>query len=242
MGKEEQEAFDRLKDLLCIDNVLAHYDPSLELGIFCDASEVGIGAVLFHPYSDGNERPIANVSKTLTDTHRRYSQIHTEAFAVVFALKKFYQFLYGRHFILVTDHKPMLALFGPSKETPLLTANRLAKWALMLSQYDYSVEFCKTCEHGNADALSRLPVGSDHKFDEEEMGEDVDNVCTVRTISCQIMQDDTKLLVKETSKDPVLTQVMRQCQTNVQTSFRTKRNWMTHYPLNMAAYFMGQGL
>ena len=79
----------------------------------------------------------------------------------------------------------------------------------MLSQYDYSVEFRKTWEHGNADVLSRLPAGSDHGFDGEEMGDDVDNVCTVRMISRQIMQDDPKLLVKETNKDPVLTQVMR---------------------------------
>ena len=55
--------------------------------------------------------------------------------------------------------------------------------ALMLSQYDYSVEFRKTWEHGNADALSRLPAGSDHKVDGEEMGEDVENVCTVRMIT-----------------------------------------------------------
>ena len=109
---------------------------------------------------------------------------------------------------MVTDHIPLLALFRPSKETPLLAANHLARWALMLSQYDYSVEFRKTREHGNADALSRLPAGSDHGFDGEEMGDDVDNVCTVHMISRQIMQDDPKLLVKETNKDPVLTQVM----------------------------------
>ena len=80
---------------------------------------------------------------------------------------------------------------------------------MMLSLYDYSVEFCKTRKHGNADALSHLPAGSDNGFDGEEMGNDVDNVCTVGMISCQIMQDDPKLLVNETSKDPLLTQVMR---------------------------------
>ena len=46
-GKKEQESSERLKDLLGTDNVLAHYDPSLEQGIACDASEVGIGAVFF---------------------------------------------------------------------------------------------------------------------------------------------------------------------------------------------------
>ena len=56
--------------------------------------------------------------------------------------------------------------------------------------------------------LSCLPVGSDHKFDGKEMGKDVDNVCIVRTISRQIMQENPKLLVTVTSKDPVLTQVV----------------------------------
>ena len=113
-GKKEQEAFERLKDLLCKNNVLAHCDPSLVLDISCDASEVEIGAVLFHRYFDGIEKPIANVSETLTDMQRRYSQIHTEALAVVFALK----FLYGKHFILVTDHNPLLALFGQQGDSP----------------------------------------------------------------------------------------------------------------------------
>ena len=108
----------------------------------------------------------------------------------VFVLKKFYQFRYGRHYILVTDHKPLLLLFGPGKETPLLVANHLARWELTLSQYDYSMEFRKTRKHGNANALSHLPAGGDLQFDGEEMGEDVDNVCTVCIISRQIVQDD----------------------------------------------------
>ena len=78
-GAEQQAAFQSLKDLLCTDTVLAHFDPSLPVGISCDASECGLGAVLFHRYPDGSERPIGNVSKTLTDTQRRYSQIQKEA-------------------------------------------------------------------------------------------------------------------------------------------------------------------
>ena len=129
-----------------------------------DVSEVGIGPVLCHYYPDGSERPTANVSKTLTDMQCRYSQIHKDTLTVVIASKKLHQFLYGRHFTWVMDHKPMLALFGPRKETPLLAANRLARWALMLSQYDYLVEFRKTNEHGNANALTRLPSDSDLQF------------------------------------------------------------------------------
>ena len=207
-GAEQQAAFQSLKDLLCTDTVLAHFDHSLPIGISCDASECGLGAVLFHRYPDGGERPISNVSKTLTDTQRKYSQIQKEALAIVFALSKFHQFLYGRKFILVTDHKPLLALFGPNKATPLLAANRLARWALLLNQYSYSIEYRKTTDHGNADALSRLPLGPDPNFDREEGDADVDTVCAIRTISLQLNPTDPGVLSKESAKDPVLAKVM----------------------------------
>jgi len=74
--------------------VLAHFDPSLPLGVACDASAVGIGTTLFHRYSDGSERPIAKISKMLTASQRNYSQIQKEALAIIYALKKFFQYLY----------------------------------------------------------------------------------------------------------------------------------------------------
>eukprot|EP00731_Ephydatia_muelleri_P007450 Em0003g1698a len=189
-GAEELEAFQKLKDLLCTDTILVHFNPTLPIGISCDASEVGLGAVLFHWYSDGSERPIANSSKTLTKTQRGYSQIQKEALAIIFALSKFHQFLYGRTFILITDHKPLIALFGPTKATPALAANRLARWALMLSQYQYCIEYRKTSDHGNADALSRLPVGPDANFDGEESEADVDTVCSIKTISLSSAEEE----------------------------------------------------
>ena len=207
-GAEEQAAFQKLKDLLCADNVLVHFDPSLPVGISCDASEVGLGAVLFHRYPDGSERPIANASKTLTTTQRRYSQIQKEALVIVFALNKFHQLLYGRSFILVTDHKPLLVLFGPTKATPALAANRLARWALTLSQYQYTIEYRKTCDHSNADALSRLPVGPDARFDEEDNA-DVDTVCIIKTVSLQLDPTDPGTMAKESAMDPVIANVMR---------------------------------
>ena len=195
--------------MLCKDTILASFDPSCKIGISCEVSEVGIGSVLFHRYPDGSERPIANASKTLTDTQRRYSQIQKEALAIVIALKKFHQFLYGCQFVLVTDHKPLLALFGPSKSTPALAANRLATWALMLSQYDYTIEYRKTSEHSNADVLSHLPSGPDSNFDGEEDGADIDTICTVRTISLQLKPSDPGVLAKESDKDTVIATVMR---------------------------------
>ena len=73
-GAEEETTFKNVKELLCTDTVLTHFDKSLPVRISCDASKVGIGAVLCHRYLNGSEHPSANVSKTLTPTKRNYSQ------------------------------------------------------------------------------------------------------------------------------------------------------------------------
>ena len=86
--------------MLCTDMVLVHFDPSLRIGISCDAFNVGIGAVLFRRFQDGQERPIASASKTLTESQRKYNQKQKEALAIVFALRKFHQHLYGQKCIL----------------------------------------------------------------------------------------------------------------------------------------------
>eukprot|EP00731_Ephydatia_muelleri_P030080 Em0021g603a len=156
-GIEEPAAFQKL---FFDDTILVHFDPSLPIGISCDASEVGLGAILFHRYSDGSERPIANASKTLTSTQRGYSQIQKEALAIIFALNMFHQFLYSCTFILVTDHKPLIALFGPTKATPALAGNRLAWWALMLSQFNNSIDYRKMSDHGNASSWLPPVYGS----------------------------------------------------------------------------------
>ena len=79
----------------------------------------------------------------------------------------------------------------------------------MLNQYDYTIEYRNTKQHGNADALSRLPQGPDSNFDREESDADIDTICTIKTISMQIKPVDSELLAKETAKDPVLTNVIR---------------------------------
>ena len=157
-SEENQAAFAKVKELITSDLVLTHYDPKLPVKLACDASPVGIGAVLSHVMEDNAERPIAYASRTLSKTERNYSQIDKEALTLIWGVKKFYQYLFGRHFTLVTDHQPMISTFNPRKGISAMTVACLQRYALFLAGFNYTIEYKPTREHRNADGLSRLPV------------------------------------------------------------------------------------
>ena len=109
------EAFIRAKEELASALVLTHYDPSLPLNMAADASAYGVGVILSHTFPDGSERPIAFVSRTLTPSESNYAQIEKEALALIFGVKRFHLYLYGRQFTLVMDHKPLTAILVQRK-------------------------------------------------------------------------------------------------------------------------------
>lgn len=152
------EAFMKVKAEIASDKLLAHFDPSIPVGLTADASSKGLGICIFHRLPDGSERPIQFASRTLNKSEVNYSQIEKEGLSIIFGLKKFYKYLFGRKFILITDHKPLLAIFGPKTSLPPLVATRLHHWSFYMSQFQYTIEYRKTTEHGNVDALSRLPA------------------------------------------------------------------------------------
>lgn len=133
-----------------------HYDPKLLIRLAADASAYGVGAVISHVMPDGCKRPIALTSRTLSSSERNYSQVEKEALALIFGVKRFHIYLYGRRFTLITDHKPLLSILGPKKGIPQLAAARLQRWTYLLS-YDIAFKgrwiFTVTCGrdvgHGN---------------------------------------------------------------------------------------------
>ncbi|XP_054287992.1 uncharacterized protein K02A2.6-like [Macrosteles quadrilineatus] len=155
--------------MLVQNKVLLPFDPNLDIVVSADASHYGLGAVLALVLPNGSERPVAFASRTLGKSEIKYAQVEKEALALIFAVRKFHNFLYGRKFTLVTDHRALTFLLGPTKAIPTLAAARIQRWALILATYQYDLVYKKGADHGNADALSRLPCKGE--VEEEIEGE-----------------------------------------------------------------------
>lgn len=180
-SKECEKSFVFVKKEMQSDRVLVHYDPSLPVVLATDASPYGVGAVLSHQYPDGTERPLQYASQTLTRTQQRYSQIDKEAYSIIFGIRKFHQYLYGRKFTLITDNKPISQIFSESKGLPTMSAMRMQHYAAFLQAFDYKIRHRRSSDHFNADAMSRLPIS--HTDPESEIEEpDVVEVNAIQTL------------------------------------------------------------
>lgn len=157
-SKPCQAEFDLVKEELMSEKVLVHYNPNLPVTLACDASPYGIGAVISHVFPNGLSRPIAHASRTLSEAERNYAQIDREALAIIFGVKKFHQYLFGRNFTLITDNKPLMQILDSKKGIPQLAASRLQRWSILLSAYQYDIKCVKSEKNTNADTLSRLPM------------------------------------------------------------------------------------
>ena len=76
----------------------------------------------------------------------------------MFGVGKFHRYIFGRRFLLYSDHKPLIHIFGESQSVPVMASARLQRWALTLSSYTYNIKYKSGKNQGNADALSRLPL------------------------------------------------------------------------------------
>ena len=146
----QQIAFQKLKDMLGSAPVLRMPDFDKPFIVQADASDTGIGAILLQEHPDGLF-PILYASKKLLSHERNYSVIERECLALVFAVRKFQKYLYGKEFVLQTDHQP-LAYIQRCK----IDSARIMRWALYLQNYRFRIQSIKGTKNIGADCMSRL--------------------------------------------------------------------------------------
>ena len=188
---ECENAFREVKEKLTITPILAYFNPEHELVLQTDSSKDGLGAVLLQ-----NGRPIEYASRSLTAPQRKWAQIEKEALSILFGLRRFDQYTYGRTVIVQNDHKPLEAIL----KKPLSSApRRLQDLIMEMNRYDITFCFVKGKELLIADTLSRSYL--DDKPEE--------NADRARILSTSIVNEDLsdkrlEEIRTETSRDKSL--------------------------------------
>jgi RNase H-like domain found in reverse transcriptase/Integrase zinc binding domain/Integrase core domain len=204
-------------------NILTQKKPII---IHCDASNEGLSAILFHKVKD-IERPVFFASRTLSSAEKKNPILHREALAIVFALEKFYKYVFGHHCTVYTDHKPLIGILNFKKGEPPVIVNRLQRYMFRLSIFDFKLEYRKGKENGNADCLSRLPLSDVQMTPEDKEEEKRFEINNLQKGSK--MDFNLKLLAQETEKDLFLSQLGQFVQEGWQIS---------QIPIHYKSYFL----
>jgi hypothetical protein len=153
LSEEALLAFHQLKWLLQNAPVLQCSEPNRRFYLSTDASQEALGAVLGQFDENGNEYVVSYASRALQGAEKNYPVTEQEGLAVVWAIRKFADYLGDREFTLTTDHSALKQLLQPGK----LANGRMLRWVLSLQPYTFVVVHRAGKKHQNADALSRMP-------------------------------------------------------------------------------------
>lgn len=164
---EQERAFQTLKQKLISPPILRYPDYSRGFILTTDASNEGLGAVLSQG-EIGKDLPVAFASRTLNKAERNYSTTEKELLAIVWGMRYFRPYLFGRKFVVVTVHKPLTWIM--SVKDP---GSRLLRWRIKLEEYDYDIVYKKGGQNTNADALSRVNSLVKEQGETEEKKEQV---------------------------------------------------------------------
>lgn len=203
-------AFQMCKELLVNAPILQFPDFEKTFILTTDASDFAVGAVLSQG-PIGADKPIAYASRTLNDAETRYSTIEKELLAIVWAVKHFRPYLYGRRFTIYTDHRP-LAWLNSMKEQN----SKLTRWKLRLAEFDYDIEYKNGKQNVVADALSRIrlnPLHTDDQSmevnaDDDQLQKDIDevikNIAELKRLEQERNEENSSIVAKSPDSEKTL--------------------------------------
>lgn len=158
-GNEHIAVFKFFIDFFSSPPLLCHFDANKETILECDASDFALGSVLSQKQADNQIRPIAYYSRKFTTAEANYDVYNKELLSIVAAIQNWRYYLEGISFRIITDHKNLVYFKNATSFN-----RRQARWAELLSSYDFTIEFTKGSSNVKADALSRR---RDYVFDGE---------------------------------------------------------------------------
>lgn len=148
-GEEQERAFKLIKDRLISAPILTCPDFTRRFYLQTDASNSGLGAILFQTFDEG-DKAVAYASRSLTPLEKKYSTTELECLAVLWSIEKFRAYLEGMPFTVITDHQALKWLNNLKDPQ-----GRLGRWVLKLQQYDFDIQHRPGKQNLAADALSR---------------------------------------------------------------------------------------
>ena len=150
---KEIECFEKLKILLTTAPILRCPDYNREFFISCDASGLGVGAILEQEF-DGRLLPIAYASSSFSDAQLSWAIQCKECFSMIYALQKFDSIICNQAVTIITDHSPLTYLMENAQRNP-----KVGRWSLALQRYNIkNIQYKAGRLHQNVDILSRLPA------------------------------------------------------------------------------------
>ena len=152
-GESQQHSFEELKRLLCKATVEPLYivDFAKPFNLFVDASLHTVSAVLTQTGDDGTELPVAFSSTKLSQAQMAWSTIEREAYAVLVALKKYRNWIFGTQVTVYSDHNPLQYLIESAPKSA-----KLMRWSLALQEFSLTFKYKSGKTNVAADCLSRL--------------------------------------------------------------------------------------
>ena len=228
---QHEDATQKLKDEICSQRILAHYDVNAKTKISADASVYGLGAVLLQSQDGVTWRPVTFALRSLNETEMRYTQIEKEALALMYACEKFSDYVLGKPVLLETDHKPLVPILG-SKSLDTLPPQVL-HFCICLMRFQYSINYVPGKTLYMADTLSRAPLD----VSATEMTSDTERFIQSVIVALPATKDNLDSYCIAQREDPICSKLMEFCDSSWPNRNMLKGNlkkyWQFHANLTV---------